>query len=208
MAGKNPDGSPFCYRSVEDLTVGDLEIARVYSYLLERDPGRFPAARMGYVTKILKKEIGICNAGTPRELFGGTDSWAEPVGLFIESPLFLLREGNRNVTLAFHLTPDSVIFWRQLIAGIACGQQEEQAEIIYKILHDAFYLEISTEEGWTTVKEYVLMNEPEDGFRLIFRLNSDFPATVACRKNVHGEETDRPALKIMMNRDAWLFPYS
>lgn len=208
VAGKNADNTLFCYRSNEDISVVSMEIGRIYSYLLERDAGRFPAARLGYVTAILRNDIQLDDPEHPRALFGGEGSRLEPVGLLIESPMLLLREGCRNVSVAFRLTEESVVFFKGLIGEVANGQQCEDQEIVYKLLNDAFYLEISTDEGWTVVSDYVLNYENEDCLRLIFRLQEDFPATTPCSSDKHGMDTVKPALRILMNREAWLFPYS
>ena len=207
VAGKNADNTSFCYRSNEDISVVSMEIERVYSYLLERDAGRFPAARLDYVTAILRNDIQL-GRDCPQALFGGENSRLEPVGLLIESPMLLLREGCRSVFISFQLTKDSVIFFRNLIEEVANGQQSTGHEIEYKLLNDAFYLEISTDEGWTVVSDYVLNYEETGCLRLIFRLQEDFPATASCRSGQHGVETGKPALRILMNRESWLFPYS
>lgn len=208
VAGKLADGSLFCYRSTERIRVEDIQLGCCRSYLLEKDRGRFPAARLGYVTAVLGNELDLAMKGEPQEMFGGSRGWFEPLGLLIESPMFLLREGIRNVELTFNLTRESVAFFSQLVEEIATGQSGQAAELEYKILHDAFYLEISTGEGWTVIPDYILTREPESCFRLQFRLNRDFPATGPCRSERHQNETRMPALRIRMNRDAWLFPYS
>lgn len=208
IAGKNADNTLFCYRSNEDISVVSMELERVYSYLLERDEGRFPAARLGYVTAILHRNVEFDGPECPQMLFGGENSWLEPVGLLVESPMLLLREGCRNVSIAFCLTKDSVTFFRELVEEVAAGQLCESHEIVYKLLNDAFYLEISTEEGWTVVPDYVLNYEEEGRLRLVFRLQEDFPPTVPCCADKHGMKTGKPALRILMNREAWLFPYS
>lgn len=208
IAGKNADNTLFCYRSNEDISVVSLELERLCSYLLERDTGRFPAARLGYVTAILHREIHLHDRERPQELFGGKNSRLEPVGLLIESPMLLLREGCRNVFVTFRLTGESVVFFKALVEDVAAGQGGENHEVVYKLLNDAFYLEISTDEGWTVVPDYVLSYEAEDCLRLVFRLQEDFPSTALCYSGMHGMETGNPALRILMNRDAWLFPYS
>lgn len=209
IAGKNSDNTLFCYRSSREVTIGDMEIERMYSYFLERDPGRFPAARLDYVTAILRNEIDVQNVGTPQALFGGKESRLEPVGIMIESPMFLLREGCRTVSVSFSLTKDSVACFEDLVSEIAEGDPSlTNSEIVYKLLNDAFYLEISVEDGWKTIPEYVLNNEDGGIFRLVFRLNGNFPATAECRLGTHGRETAMPALRILMNRNAWLYPYS
>lgn len=71
IAGKNADNTLFCYRSNEDISVVSMELERVYSYLLERDEGRFPAARLGYVTAILHRSVEFDGPECPQMLFGG-----------------------------------------------------------------------------------------------------------------------------------------
>lgn len=206
VTGMNADNTPFCYRSREAVTVDRMEIGRVFSYYLERDEERFPAARVKGVTAILRNEMEVCNPEHPQVLFGGERSWHEPVGVLIESPMFLLREGCRKVAVSFRLTTESFHFFNGLVTEVAGAG--DKAETVYKLLNDTFYLKISTEEGWEAIPDYELTYE-EDGFLcLTFRLGDGFPPTSACCQVSHGWVTAMPALRVLMNRDAWLFPYS
>lgn len=208
VAGKNEDNTPFCYRSVKDVVVGEMEVEQIYSYFLEKDGGRFPAARLDYVTAILRNEIQVCDLQHPHVLFGGEHSRNEPVGLLIDSPMFVLREGCRKVTLCFRLTGNSGVFFDQLAATVADGGQMQGGEAVHKLLYDAFYLEISTENGWETIPDYVLTYEHGCFFRLVFRLSEHFSPASACSCDKHGRDSTAPALRVMMNREAWLFAYS
>lgn len=208
IAGENEDNTPFCYRATKDVEVGDMEVEQIFSYFLEKDKGRFPAARLDYVTAILRNEIEVCDVEHPYVLFGGEHSYNEPVGLLIESPMLILREGRRSVTFLFRLTGNSSVFFNHLVTEVAVGGQIQECEAIYKLLNDAFYLEISTEEGWKTIPDYVLTYEDGCFFRLVFWLGEHFPPVVGCESTSHGRDSENPVLRVMMNRQAWLFPYS
>lgn len=208
VAGRREDGSPYCYRSTEEVQVTGLCLTDVCSYLLKRDPERFPAARLGYVTDVLKNVLDCTGAAQPQEMFGGSGSKSETIGLMIESPLFLTEEGDRHIDLNFRMTVESRSFFEHLVQETGSIEQIADAEILHKILCDAFYLEISSADGWLPVPGYLLTYDGQGTLQLRFRLQEHLPAIVACTGEKQGCTTSMPVLKILMNRNAWLFPYS
>lgn len=208
IAGKNADGSLVYYQSEETITVSDIRLCKIRTFYPEKDQERYPAARLGFVTAVLGKELDVESGKKASRLFGGEDSYFEPMGLLAESPVFLLREGKRCVTLTFQLTEKSTQYLLQLITEIAEGQEESRNETEYKLLKDAFHLSISTEEGWSVIPEYTAAFRDEGFIVVNFRLNEEFPATQKAHTEVHGRTSAYPVFRIFMNREAWLFPYS
>ena len=47
----------FCYRTDEDYSVNDMKITSIHSLLLEKDPKKYPASRLGFVTSIWQKQL-------------------------------------------------------------------------------------------------------------------------------------------------------
>lgn len=187
-----------CYRSVEDCCVGEIRLGRIVSLLLESDPEWQPAADMGFTTGIWKKEFSCGGNESGEQLFGGKDARFASVGLVLESPMLLLKDGIRDISLVFYLTEESAVYFGQMER--MCGGN--------RLLNDAFYLEISTEDGWMRVTNVLLSCRERQSLEFAFRLNDDFPSVARCRRNVHDMETEMPALRILLNREAWLFPYS
>lgn len=215
VAAENPDGSRLCYYTERELPVSDMRLVHLVSVYAEHDPFRQPAARLEearskrtYVTAILQKELQPVSK-FPQDLFGRRSGRVRPVpvGLMVESPLLLLREGRREGSLYLHLTPESVAGMQNLLRQ-ARQEPATLQETAHKLLQDAFFLKISTETGWETLPGYLRYEPTERSLVQTFRMDEDFPSTVPCEETLHRMTTAAPALQLVMNRDAWLFPYS
>lgn len=218
IAGENPDGSRLCYRSVDDLHVSDARLCHLFSLYAEHDPERLPAGRIkdvdgfSYVTSIKHKQLDLLSLPEPQELFGDKGGQAQhaPVGMMVESPLLLLREGVREGTLRMFFTPASLDnFTRMLDQACMPGSTPESREqTIFKLLQDAFSVKISTTEGWNNIPAHLSFREGNVYLTLSFHMDESFPPTCACNEELHEMETSMPALQIWMNDDAWMFPFS
>ncbi|MDL2322902.1 hypothetical protein LJC52_02845 [Bacteroidales bacterium OttesenSCG-928-A17] len=214
IAGLNSDGSDFCYKSEEEVIVTGMKLENVSSILFEQNEILVDNNKIRYVNKILQKEINLDNPEQPTVMFGsniGKDDARVfiPTGLMIESPMFISEEGNRNFSLEFHLELQSVNFFRDYARSMT-NKENLYRDIYYRLVNDAFYLEISTEEGWTNIPQYELKyieNGNSGYFSLFFSLNYNVPKTIACR-SIHSCHTEMPALRILINRNASIFPYT
>ena len=198
----------FCYRTDEDYSVNDMKITSIHSLLLEKDPKKYPASRLGFVTSIWQKQLNDRIGNVPSkkpnldsELIFENQSSIQ-AGLMIESPMLLLREGHRDIHITFGLEEDSISYFKELIATT-----EQSSHETGRVLNDAFLLELSTEKGWAPIYAYTLTFINENSFYLKFVLNEKFDPTTPCSE-AHGCQTRNPVLRILMNTDAWLFPYS
>lgn len=231
LATVSPDFPPAGYRNKEEYYLNNMQLSKVYSLFLEKNAEKYPASRLGYITSVLQRDLsGLaeilpddaeekkpCALFTPQITEEGNKDTSRflSTGCMIESSLMVLREGVRQVALTFHLTEASALYFQQLVDRILETAGDDESSIythpdvvVYKILHDAFYMEISTESGWTRIDQYSLsLQEDGQALGLIFYLDENFPGTVSCSEP-HGCATRYPALRILMNRDAWLFPYS
>lgn len=184
------DGGGPAYKLLHDLHVTQMTVARMKMIVVEKNPARYPEAALGYVTAVVQNDVP------------GSASTSVPLGLRIRSSLFLLREGRREVKVLFRLTPASLEFLEDAVGRIARVQEISRDETLFKMLHDAFLLRVSTAAGEQPVSNFHLRLEKGEGLRLTFLLGEDFPAVVPSP----GEEL--PSLRLLMNTSAWLFPYS
>lgn len=212
------------YRSVEDLNVSDVRVHGAYLLYFERHPDVFPANVFGAVTAIRKMSL-LDNPSASRLMFG-TDFYAgrsdqQPMGLQIASPGLLLREGKRNVTVSFVTEKlrlggfsqlrKVVTVLKSLQATLSCDTPWKEAKLIglQKVFSQLFYLEISTADGWTGIPNYFFsFSRSTSALALKFELSEQFAATVPCRSDSHDIASEHPMLKILINRDSWLFPYA
>lgn len=223
---------PVCYRSQQEYYLNNMQFSRIYSLLLEKNKQKYPASRLHYVTSVLQKELSQCIEALP-----GSEEERKPqllfehpgirqdspltarhadTGFLIESPMLVLREGIRHVHVRFVLDDASAQFFLHLIDTIRQTSHQvhdsraRHAEVLtYQLLNDAFGLEISTPTGWAAIPNHIFsFNEAAQAFDLQFYLDENFSTTGACSSSLHQLATRYPALRLHMNRDAWLFPYS
>lgn len=218
MAGENENGEMRYYTSDEELTVTGTELKYALSIFKERNPLQYPAARMkeddtdtslSFVTAIKQKKLNLSKTGEPQDLFGNQGGNARylPMGIMIESSTLLLREGIREGRVCFRLTPDSYAYFENRFREARTETFSEE-EIEYKLLQDAFYLKISTVQGWMPLTGRLAYNPDDGSLYLHFRMEEDFPATAPCNEELHRIQTEMPVLRLIMNRTAWLYPYS
>lgn len=177
------------YKLLTDIYVSDMKVSEVRKVRVERNPERYPAATLGYVTSVvqhsLKEESGI----------------DVPIGIEICSRLLWLSGGEREVYVSFRLLPGSQDLLEKMIREVARSQEISIDESVFKILNDSFLLEVSTAEGYRQIDNFHL-RKCDEGLRLTFYLADDFPAIVSVG------EGKVPSIRLLMNREAWLFPYS
>ncbi|MCC8170892.1 MAG: baseplate J/gp47 family protein [Parabacteroides sp.] len=218
IAGENENGEMRYYATADDLYVTGAELKYALSIFKERSPLQYPAARMkeedtdtslSFVTAIKQKKLNLSRTGEPQDLFGNQGGNARylPMGIMIESSTLLLREGIREGHVCFRLTSESQAYFENRFRE-ARSEMFSQEEIEYKLLQDAFYLKISTVQGWLPLTGRLAYNPDDGNLYLHFRMEEDFPATAPCSDELHHMQTDMPVLRLIMNRTAWLYPYS
>lgn len=160
------------------------------------------------------------------------------LGFMVTSPSLLLREGRRHVkaeltfeNITFKELKDKFVKALEISKGLIENDIDLQGDsILQKILSELdgstisedkispetigtllvqnlFFLNISTSEGWKTIENYSIKTENEH-FIIEFSLAEDFPATSACKDNIHKFASKFPALSFILNLDARLYPYS
>lgn len=178
------------YKLLSDMCVTGMKVAGVSIIRVEKKSDRYPEAALGYVTSVLQSTL---KDRTYRP---------EPIGLRIHSMLLLLGEGEREVSVWFALNRESQQRWIGMVDEVAKAQEINFDEAVFKILNDSFLLKVSTSEGDREVDRFHLRWEEGTGLQLTFRLDESFPPV--CPEK--GESV--PALSLLMNTEAWLFPYS
>lgn len=178
------------YRLLTDIRLTDMQPVKIRRIIVEKHPERYPEAALQYVTAVLQSDR-LKDIYTP-----------SPIGLRIHSAMFCLGEGRREVNLLFRLTPESLSVINDTIDSISRVQEISRDEAQFKILYDAFHLQVSTPEGERTVERFHIRLQRGIGLLLVFRLDENFPAVVP----LAGETL--PSLRLLVNPGAWLFPYS
>ena len=178
------------YKLLSDVRLTQMSLAGITVVVVEKNKERYPEAALEYVTAVKQRVV-------PDRTYSSV-----PIGLCLHSAMLLLGEGKREVNVLFSLTDDSLAFMDNTIEQVARIQEISRDEALFKVLHDAFHLWVSTAEGWQTVENFYIRFEEGVGLRLVFRLDEEFPPV----SPLEGEL--EPSFRLLVNSTAWLFPYS
>lgn len=220
---QSADGVKF--RNKNDYIISNIALKRLFCLYDETNPEIEPSSSLGFSTAfrlynhsdLIDRPISSVNS--PKSLFGhrtstsdSTSKWKNisytPLGLLIRSWSLLLREGERNLALNFILNESSFHEFKEMIDSICAKFHYQVLEAIYKVLHNIFHIEISTETGWMQVHDFSVEMSPfRNASALVINIHfaEDFPAICALPEE---NPSSPPGLRIMINRNTWMYPYS
>ena len=233
-AGKDENDHELIYVADDDLVVNRAKVEDLHTLYLERNPLISPERELGYVTGIrtiqmpVSDEAGAGENGAPSvwPLFGAPKTEAEKplfkdagIGLALASSVLLLKEGERNLRVCLRIGSDSNKESGDLstvIGKIAEVIGTTHADAFQKIFGTIFCIELTSESGWLQVPEYVITHRmidttcPRDWLHIQFRLQPAVAPIITYSPTVHGGrfDTDLPMLRLVINPDAYLYPYS
>lgn len=210
VSARNINDHPVYYRTIEDLEVQGVEVTRAYSLYFEKQKNIDPASMLDCVTSLKIKDL--INDPSRRELMFGKDrglQYSRSLGFIITSPSLLLREGKRSVKIRLFAENTG---WTKFVDDVIKDKRStlfnvSKENAIIRLLNNIFYLNISTVEGWERIENYSIKME-NNSLIVKFILAEDFPATSRCNMEIHGLDAVYPSLKVHLNLDAWLYPYS
>lgn len=214
------------YRSTEPILVTNTVIEKAFSLHFDKSKSVYPACLFNLPTALKMKNL-LEERQTEELLFDEQNNpkHTQPVGLCISSPVLLLREGKRFVTIAFETEQTSIknnSHRRNLVrllhklqqASAPISRKDAKEVLLVKVFSDIFHLEISSSEGWVPIEKYVI-HQPASSpdhttfqLMLTFELHEHFPETHSCQIEMHQMASAFPSLRILLNRDAWMYPYS
>lgn len=104
---------------------------------------------------------------------------------------------------------------RELMARLM-EESNQGNTLFYRFLTNAFYIDLSGENGWLPVEKYMIfpITSPEKdctgGLRLRIRLDQDAEPVVGCQAILHGSsyKTSLPLIRLRLNYQANFFTYS
>ncbi len=206
-------GMSFIYRMTSDFQVENTTVEKAFSIWFEKKKHIFPASELDAVTSLRIKDLLNEECGMNLMFAGEKNlSHAQSPGFMIASASLLLREGKRvvTVTLEAENRPLTTFITRRVDpAEDAFDFTSETAKYV-RLIDNIFYLQISTADGWKVLNHYTVRHAEDcrDDLVIRFILPEDFPATAACEDETHNFCSDYPVLKVLLNLDAWLYPYS
>jgi|GEM_PF-1434308 len=124
----------------------------------------------------------------------------------------LMREVLKNI---FYLSVSTPEGWTEIPAYTARTARKERSaaaenkehSLEHRNLFPDFPLPVDRKTGVSEVKDK-LSKETPNSLLLNFTLPEDFLPTCAAEQELHSFSSEFPALKILLNFDAWLYPFS
>lgn len=178
------------YELLSDIQMTRMALAGMNMILVERNKERYPEAALGYVTAVRQGTL-------PQAVYAPV-----PIGFCLHSSMLALSEGKREVNILFRFTSESLKTMGTAIGQVSLVQEISRDEALFKVLHDAFHLWISTAEGGEMIENFHVRLQEGEGLRLTFRLSENFPAVTPL------DSEELPSIRLLVNSSAWLFPYS
>nr|WP_129734249.1 hypothetical protein [Parabacteroides goldsteinii] len=182
-AGENATGEELFYRTTQKEYISPILCAGVNAVYLRR-------GEQNNVTAIRRQSLSFKDTDTIEKLFADEYSQALPLGWQVESPMLVLNEGERNISIRFCLTDDSIVPDRLSAAS--------------------FILQFSSAEGWIEPVRIWFANlrrpmDPTESTDSVPRLYFDFTiaqdaaAPIPCNEETHGLTTEYPVVRILTN---------
>lgn len=170
-ARQTATGEELIYQTSRDEYISPVQCVGMNAVYLTRENEK--------VTGLRKQVVGCRDVSTTETLFADEHSDTLSLGWLLESSMFVLGEGERNVRVSFRLT-----------AGVAVPDNSS---------FQGFILQLSHAEGWVK-PTYTCSVDTTNGtawLRFDFCLNSEDPIPASCKEETHGRTTSQPVLRIL-----------
>lgn len=172
-AGQNAVGESLVYQTTRAEQISPMYISEVNAVFLKRKEER--------VTGIYQQPINFTDSPIADTLFCESKSANPALGWMIESPMLLLGEGERKVSIGFRITTRSAIEWPSKT-----------------LLSSSFSILLSGEGGWIVQygKCHITVSGGYQWLRFEFALNREGIVPTPCIAEIHGTATTHPAVRI------------
>lgn len=170
IAGQNAEGEDLIYRTTQDETVSPLQCVEADAvYLLKN----------GDTTGIRRQSIIPDNIVNAVPLFDIHQGDPLSFGWQIESPMFILNEGKREVTVTLHA--DTMPLSTDKVSG-------------------GFSFYMSHADGWQELSGQSSVTGNKLCFRFTIEQDGILPS--GCNEEIHGKTTDNPVLRIQTHENS------
>lgn len=234
-AGMDAHGREVIFTADHDALVGAARVADLRTLYFERNPLISPERDFGYATsgKSARGRLAAGAEAVAWPLLGAPKPDARPLdeedatlGFALASPALLLREGVRDIAVAFDLELDEarpvagarrpakdLHDWLRRLAELT-GTSVEDA--FYKTFREMFRISLTTANGWLEVAEYLPRSaaigpaKPREALTIHLRLPVAAEPVAPYDAAVHGGgyATDQPIIRFILNPTTYLYPYS
>jgi len=217
-AGKDALGKPLFYETTSGVLVTGAKLAGIRTFFLRKDKFSVPEG-VEMVSGLFTAEPPI--DGSKRWATFGEDQFYKGdnqrtmadarMGFALASPVLLLSEGRRHITLDFELTQSAFHRLLQQLDDTATKRKSNRASVFFQVFAGAFQLSLTTAEGWLENIRYApLLDEENERVSLLFNLSTKDPAITPYLTDVHGGDfdTEWPLLQFMLKKEGAIHAYS
>lgn len=164
-AGQNATGEELIYRTEKKEYISPVQCVEADALYGFSNPS------YGGALELYKQAIQLQDTTDAQTLFAHGEELR--IGWQVESPMLVLNEGERNISIYFHLTADSSILNNT----------------------KGFVLQLSGAEGWMEQTSECYIESGQLCFS--FRLPYNAVAPASCMEEVHGTTTEYPVIRIL-----------
>ncbi|MGB3180930.1 MAG: baseplate J/gp47 family protein [Cyclobacteriaceae bacterium] len=229
LAGEGPDGNEIRYAADNNLRVTHGTVSALKSVFIPTKSlnvkGREKkiASRVMQATIPLDGGIAAQTNGIIRKTYPtfGEDQTGKSIhektmsqssiGFAISSPALKLAEGQRDVTVTFHLFEGAYKKFESHLEDLAFADSISVNEVFIKSFLEAFNISLSAEEKWFALNRYVATRDNlKNTISIKFTLGNEDPAIVNFSPEVHEGKFDEglPVIRFELNSNAYTFVYS
>jgi hypothetical protein len=218
LAGKDETGADIIFETDKTITINQAKVARIHTFNFKTQPydsdDGFPKINFDVATydpEVLYQQKANLNLFT-------NDSPAQtttlgPIGFLIASPILYLKEGKREIKLGFHFDKKTFETLLQVVKQGPNDKTEEIYNRLASIFNDTITVQLTTEEGWTTVSQNAVsttVKSDENYLETSLVLMPDMLPIIKFDRKLHGnlDEVDSPSIRILLqsqSRFAYIF---
>lgn len=219
LAGKDATGAPIIFETEKPITINQGTISKIQT---------FERSQQGYKTKDNLPVVNIAMAtynmdeiySKKAKLYLFSKKYAEvaasqqtstgqPLGLLINSSIFYLQEGQREIRFTFQLKEEALQTLKQRARAIMDELTETTYETLASLFNKAIDVQFTAATGWVALSPHAVtfyFDQKDRCFKMILTLVPGTPSVVSFDSSLHGPiaEVKTPAIRIVARDEAHL----
>ncbi|HWZ02497.1 MAG TPA: hypothetical protein VNX40_02740, partial [Mucilaginibacter sp.] len=217
-AGKDSAGNPVIFTTDTEIVVNNVQVTQMMNLFFAKKfsyPNNKDKFLISDIFSDSTDPLTLATAANGFEPFG-SDQGNNPstplrktVGFAIASPIFLLNEGNRIITIDLVADDASFTQFKALITDMY-GTQADLNASINKLLANAFVIYGSGAKNWIPFKNISCSyTSPGNTISITVKAGPEIEAILNYQNSLPGDDlqTTLPVIKVMLNNNNPLFAY-
>lgn len=227
IAGSDKTGKNIFFTTDYDFEVNKAQLRSLKNMYLEKEVLDLGTENLQYVRNIYNKQIPVTdwNSRFEDDTFNSYPVFGEDqkgrgdndrtmdyarIGFALASPAFYLKEGKREIDLVLNLKEEAFKHIDDILYKYSKSLNISKKEMVIKTFIDAFFIQLTSEDGFLNVKRYVVaLDETKNSLIIKFDIAPDQPAIVGFNSEIHDDtfNTNYPVLKLFLNNNSYIYPY-